>query len=190
MNNGEHATHSGERNRALAEAAATARTMLGYSIEGAAESMGVAETILRDAESGTAPINTQLRLLMERCYGTDLDVYLPKHPGFRPRTPLEYDEEAGVLRVGTLGVRFRKGVDSNDDLLRGFSAAIRRQRRLPPSVPLRLRSLDIPVLAELLDLTDPELDDRAQFWFGQTPETQQGFKQLLGIAKLAAEAPA
>lgn len=189
MNSGENAAHSGERNRALAEAAATARTMLGYSIEGAAESMGVAVSILRDAESGSAPINTQLRLLMEQCYGTDLDVYLPRHPGFRPRTPLEYDEDNGVLRVGTLGIRFRKGVDTNDDLLRGFSAAIRRQRRLPPSVPLRLRSADIPVLAELLDLTDPELDERAHFWFGQTPETQQGFKQLLGIAKLAAEVP-
>ncbi len=164
--------------------------MVGYSIEGAAEAMGVTASILRDAESGSAPINTQLRLSMEQCYGADLDEYLPKHPGFRPRTPLEYDESAGVLRVGTLGVRFRKGVDTNDDLLRGFSAAIRRQRRLPPSVPLRLRSLDIPVLAELLDLTDEELDDRAHFWFGQTPETQQGFRQLLRISKVAGEAPA
>ena len=179
-----------DRTRALAEAAATARTMVGYSIEGAAEALGITASILKDAEGGSVPINTQLRLRMEQVYGSGLEAYLPKHPGVRPRTPLEYDEETAILRVGTLGVRFRKGVDSNDDLLRGFSAAIRRQRRLPPSVPLRLRSLDIPILAELLDLTDPELDERAHFWFGQTPETQQGFKQLLRIAKVAAEVPA
>lgn len=190
MDSGETPADGAQRNRALAEAAATARTMLGYSIDGAAEAMGIASSILRDAESGSVPINTQLRLLMEQCYGTTLETYLPQHPGFRPRTPLEYDEANGVLRVGTLGVRFQKGVDSNDDLLRGFSAAIRRQRRLPPSVPLRLRALDIPILAELLDLTDPELDDRAHFWFGQTPETQQGFRQLLRIAKVAAVAEA
>ncbi len=176
--------------RDLASAASTARTLIGYSIEGAAEAMGVAPSILSDAETGHAPINTVMRFQMEQLYGVKLENFISSRPEWKPRTPLEYNAEQGVLRVGTLGVRFRVGIDDNDALLRGFSAAIRRQRRLPPSVPLRLRAADIPVLATLLDLEDPELDERAQFWFGQTPETAQGFRQLLRIAMVASQSAA
>ncbi len=180
-----HDRPSGEPSltKALAEAASTARTLIGYSIEGAAQAMGVSESILRDAEAGLEPMSPMLKLQIEQCYEVKLEQFLKQRPGYRPRVPLQYDEEAGVLRVGALGVRFRKGIDSNDALLRGFSSAVRRQRKMPPSVPLRLRSADIPVLAELMDLSDPDLDSRAQFWFGQTPETAQGFKSLLRVAR-------
>ena len=176
--------------KALAEAASTARTLIGYSIEGAAQAMGISESILRDAEAGLEPINPVLKLQLESCYEVKLEQFIKERPGYRPRTPLQYDEEHGILRVGTLGVRFRKGADSNDSLLRGHSSAVRRQRKMPPSVPLRLRSADIPVLAELMDLSDPDLDARAQFWFGQTPETAQGFKSLLKIARTNMQRPA
>jgi transcriptional regulator with XRE-family HTH domain len=191
MEIGEVQTQGDENHaRELAAAAGTARTLIGYSLEGASEAMGVSQSILKDAEEGNVPINTVLRFQMEQCYGVNLENFITRRPEWKPRTPLEYNAEQGVLRVGTLGVRFRVGVDDNDALLRGFSAAIRRQRRLPPSVPLRLRAADIPVLATLLDLEDPELDERAQFWFGQTPETAQGFRQLLRIAATAATSAA
>lgn len=167
----------------LAHAAATARSLIGYSIEGAGEAMDVAASIIKDAEDGLVEINGELRDRMEACYGVALESLLRKSPDYRPRTPISYDAAQGVLRIGTLGVRFRIGLDSNDVLLRGFSSAIRRQRQLPPSVPLQLRKVDLPVLASLLDLDDPELDERAQFWFGQTPQTAQGFRRMLTLAR-------
>lgn len=167
----------------LAYAAATARSLLGYSVEGASEALGVAVSILRDVEDGSAAINDELLQRMESCYGIKLESLLRKRPDYKPRTPIAYDAAQGVLRVGTLGVRFRLGLDSNDVLLRGFSSAIRRQRQLPPSVPLQLRRADLPVLASLLDLDEPELDERAQFWFGQTPQTAQGFRKMLKLAR-------
>jgi hypothetical protein len=167
----------------LAHAAATARSLLGYSIEGAAEALDIPVSIVRDAEDGVIPINDELRVRMEECYGIDLESLLRKSPEYNPRTQIGYDAAQGVLRIGTLGVRFRMGLDSNDVLLRGFSSAIRRQRQLPPSVPLQVRKVDIPLLASLLDLEDPELDDRAQFWFGQTSQTAQGFRKMLKLAK-------
>jgi len=167
----------------LAHAAATARSLLGYSIEGAAAALEIPVSIVRDAEMGVIPINDELRERMQECYGIELDSLLRKSPEFKPRTAIGYDAAQGVLRIGTLGVRFRMGLDSNDVLLRGFSSATRRQRQLPPSVPLQLRKVDIPVLASLLDLEDPELDERAQFWFGQTSQTAQGFRKMLKLAK-------
>lgn len=167
----------------LAHAAATARSLLGYSIEGAAAALDIPVSIVRDAEEGLVEINSELRARLESCYGIDLGSLVRKSPDFKPRTPLGYDAAQGVLRVGTLGVRFRIGLDSNDVLLRGFSSAVRRQRQLPPSVPLQLRKVDIPVLASLLDLEDPELDERAQFWFGQTPQTTQSFRRMLKLAR-------
>ena len=168
----------------MAHAVATARSLLGYSLEGAADTLGIPVSIVRDAESGAIDINDDLQTLFEECYGIELSSLVRKKPEEKARTPIAYDAANGVLRVGTLGVRFRLGLDGNDTLLRGFSSAVRRQRQLPPSVPLQLRKADMPILASLLDLDDPELDERAQFWFGQTPQTAQGFRTMLRMWRL------
>ena len=167
----------------LAHAAATARTLVGYSVEGAAAAIGVAPGLIRDVESGDVALTDELRSAMEQKYGVPFNSLIKEAPTYSPRTPVSYDAANGVLRVGTLGVRFRLGLDDNDVLLRGFSSAVRRQRQLPPSVPLQLRKADLPVLATLLDLEDEELDRRAQFWFGQTPQTAQGFRRMLKLAR-------
>ncbi len=174
----------------LAEAAATARSLVGYSIDGAAALLGLPGPVLEDIERGRSPLSDDLRARLEESYGVNLNDVVRKRPDFHPRTPMAYDATRGILRVGTLGVRFRLGLDTNDDLLRGVSTAIRRQRRLPPSVPLRLRAADIPVLASLLDVDDPELDERAQFWFGQAPEAGQSFRSAMRIARAASESSA
>ncbi len=166
-----------------AHAAATARTLVGYSVEGAATALGVTAGLVRDIESGAVELTPDLRALMEDAYGISLASLIQEAPARLPRTPISYDATNGVLRVGTLGVRFRLGLDDNDVLLRGFTSAVRRQRQLPPSIPLQLRKADLPVLATLLDLTDEDLDRRAQFWFGQTPQTAQGFRRMLKLAK-------
>lgn len=172
-----------KRNAALGAAIATARSVLGYSVEGAAASIGINPTILRAAEAGEFTINSALRLQVEQSFELDLEQFMVDRSEFAPRHQLEYDSEHGILRVGKLGVAFRVGVDSNDVLLRGFSSAVRSERGMAVTEPLRLRTADLGVLAQLIDLDDPELDERAQFWFGQTPETRQGFRFLLSVAR-------
>lgn len=174
----------------LGQAAATARSVIGYSVEGAAARLGIPATILEEVESGSIEINNELKAMLEECYGVELGSLVKKRPDYAPRTPIAYDAAQGILRVGTLGVRFRVGLDGNDSLLRGFSSAVRRQRQLPPSVPLQLRKADMPVLASLLDLDDPELDERAQFWFGQTPQTAQSFQTMLRLSRTPDQAAA
>ena len=120
---------------------------------------------------------------MESTYGVTLDRLIAQVPGHATHKSLSYNAKDGILRIGELGVRFRPGIQSNDELLRGFSAAVRRQRQLPPSGPLHLRSTDIQVLAELLDIDDPQLDERAQFWFGHTPETRHSFSTCLRLSR-------
>ena len=169
--------------KSMSEKVAATRAMLGYSLEGAADRLGLSPAILRDAESGDIEINAELQKMFEDFYGLDLDASAEEAPTGRvQRTPLAYDRAQGVLRVGSLGVRFQHGVDDNDVLLRGFSSAVRQQRKTPPSIPLKLRQADLPVLATLLDLDDPDLDERAQFWFGQTSQTSQSFRTMLRLA--------
>lgn len=168
--------------KSMAEKVAAMRTMLGYSLEGAADKLGVSTSILRDAEAGEIEINAHLQKIFEDFYGVTFEAEPERASGQRPRTPLAYGRAQGILRVGTLGVRFKQGIDDNDVLLRGFSSAVRRQRQTPPSVPLKLRQADLPVLASLLDLVDLELDERAQFWFGQTTQTAQSFRTMLKLS--------
>lgn len=167
----------------VADAIATARSLLGYSIEGAAERLGISASIIRDAESGEIEISTELQAAFEQGFGIELSKLVSTKAEHVPRTPIAYDATQGILRVGTLGMRFDAEQDDNDVLLRGFSAAVRRQRQLPPTAPIQLRAADLPVLATLLDLEDDELDARAQFWFGQTEQTAQSFTRMLRISR-------
>ena len=153
-------------------------------MEGAASALGISTSLLNDVESGAVELNMELQTLMERVYGIRLTQLVPKEPPAElAHTPISYDAAQGVLRVGTLGVRFRWGLDSNDVLLRGFSSALRRQRQVPPSMPLELRGIDLEILGSLLNLDDEALDERARFWFGQTAQTAQSFQGMLRLAK-------
>lgn len=164
------------------DAVAEARTVLGMSRAGAAGTMGMTESLLEDIESGLVEMNDALRAVFEDTYGIDLSTVVEGHREHVERKPLTYDVDAGILHVDSLGVRFRPGVDNNDVLLRGFSSAIRRLRRTAPGVPIRLRAADLPMLARLIDLDDPELDDRAKFWFGQDAASAQSFSILLRLS--------
>ncbi len=168
---------------AVAHAIATARTLVGYSLEGGARAIGINEALLRDLEAGVLEVNEEMRQLIEEAYGIRLAKLASQAPANAPRIPLSYDAALGVLRVGSLGVRFRLGLDDNDVLLRGFSSAVRRQRQVPPSVPLQLRKADLNLLSTLLNLDDEDLDERARFWFGQTTQTAQSFRAMLRLAK-------
>lgn len=170
-------------NKNFGEAVAEARTILGVSLTGAAGMVGMTESLLKDIEAGEIPMNDSLRETFEKAYDIDLSNVDAAPRAHLERRPMVYDDTAGVLRIDTLGIRFRHGVDDNDVLLRGFSSAVRRLRRLAPDQPIRLRANDLPVLAQLIDLDDPELDDRAQFWFGQNAATAQSFSILLRLSQ-------
>ncbi|NNC79967.1 MAG: helix-turn-helix transcriptional regulator [Acidimicrobiales bacterium] len=167
----------------LAQAAVAARTLLGYSLKGAAEGLEIEESILSNIEHGTMPLNGEMREAMESFYDVDLDRFISNKAEYVPRVVPEYDEDRGLVVLGSMGVRFRVGVDENDALLRGYSAAVRRLRGLAPSVPLQIRHADVPILAGLLDLSDPELEDRARFWFGQSEEAAHGLVAHLRLMR-------
>jgi hypothetical protein len=140
----------------MAYAVATARSLLGYSVAGAAETLGIPESIVRDAESGAVEINAELQELFESCYGIQLSTLVSPVAAEKPRTPIAYDVAKGILRIGTLGIRFRLGLDDNDILLRGFSSAIRRQRRKDrrPEHPEEIHQ----------DVTRPGVSPTVPFW--------------------------
>lgn len=162
---------------------AETRTLLGMSKAGAAGILGMTESLLEDIESGLVPMNDQLKAVFEDAYQVDLSIIDDGPREHTERKLMTYDAESGILRIDDLGVRFRVGEDDNDVLFRGYSAAIRRLRRLSPSVPLRLRAADMPMLAKLADLEDPELDERARFWFGQDLHNGQSFAVLLRLSR-------
>lgn len=164
------------------EAVAAARTLLGITTSGAAGMLQMTEPLLADIESGVVEPNEVLRDIFEKAYDLDLSWVSFGPREHVERQQLSYDEDAGILTVDNLGVRFRVGVDDNDVLLRGFSSAVRRLRCLTPDVPINLRADDMPVLAQLIDLTDSELDARARFWFGQDREDGQSFAMLMRLS--------
>ncbi len=159
------------------------RSVLSLSRSAAAEKLQMSEAMLEDIETGLIPGNPLLKAAFEEAYGLDLDGVSSVPRENVPRRPLDYDEETGILQIGELSIEFRVGDDDNDHLLRHFSAALRQLRRLSPSTPLRLRAADLPVLARLIDLDDPELDSRARFWFGQDSREAQRFSTLLKVSR-------
>lgn len=169
-------------NQTFGESVAEARALLGMSVTGAAGTLQMTESMLEDIEDGLVDMNPELQEIFERAYSIDLTSAVSGPPRYVEREPLSYDAEAGLLKIGSLGVRFRKGVDDNDVLLRGFSSAVRRLRRLSPSVPIKLRAADMPMLAQLMDLEDPDLDARARFWFGQPADNAQSFSTLMRLS--------
>lgn len=154
-------------NQTFGDAVGEARAMLSLSLRASAERLGMSETMLEDIERGIIPPNPRLIDAFEKAYEIKFNLDKVTEREHAPRQPLEYDAELGTLTIGSMSIQFRAGVDDNNELLGQFSGALRRLRRLSPSTPLTLRTADLPILAQLLDLEDPELDDKARFWFGQ-----------------------
>ena len=166
------------------EAVGEARSMLSLSKEGAAARLGMSTAMLEDVESGLIPPNPVLVAKFEEAYEIRINLENTRtERDHAPRRPLVYDAEQGRLTLGEMVVEFRVGVDDNDHLLGQFSGALRRLRRQSPGTPLTLRQADLPMLAQLIDLEDPELDQRARFWFGQDPREGQSFATLLKLSR-------
>ena len=68
-----------------------------------------------------------------------------------------YDERHSVLWIGSMPVPFRVGENRNGELLDLLGLAIRQLRGLEENEPCPLRRSEHELLADLLDLDDPEL---------------------------------
>lgn len=68
-----------------------------------------------------------------------------------------YDDRHSVLWVGSMPVPFRVGEGRNNELLELLSMAIRQLRGLDERAPCPIRRSEHRLLADLLDLDDPEL---------------------------------
>lgn len=170
-------------NQTFGDAVGEARSMLSLSRSAAAERLGMPESMLEDIEVGIIPPNPALIAAFEESYEINFDLTKITEREHAPRKPLEYDPVAGVLTVGSMKINHRAGVDDNNHLFGQFSGAVRRLRRLAPSTPVKVRSADLPMLAQLADLEDPELDERARFWFGQDLVNGQSFASLLRLSR-------
>ena len=170
-------------NQTFGDAVGEARSMLSLSSAAAAARLGMSEQMLEDIEVGIIPPNPVLIEAFEEAYQINFDLNRITEREHAPRKPLEYDAENGLLKVGSMTIEYRVGVHDNNHLLGQFSGALRRLRRLSPSTPVQLRSADLPMLAQLIDLSDPELDDRARFWFGQDLVEGQSFATLLRLSR-------
>jgi hypothetical protein len=88
---------------------------------------------------------------MVKLYGLPPEVLVPERPG---RSAAGRDERSGTIRIGSVTFTAH---DANDDSLRAFLAAVRRERGLAPDAPLAVRASDAAVLAELLGGTADEI---------------------------------
>ncbi|MGH9011071.1 MAG: helix-turn-helix domain-containing protein [Acidimicrobiia bacterium] len=128
-----------------------AREAKGLSLRRAARRLGVSPRMLRGWERGREDIPFAVRQAMVKLYGLSPEVLVPERPG---RSAAGRDERSGTIRIGSVTFTAQ---DANDDSLRAFLAAVRRERGLAPDVPLAVRASDAGVLAELLGGTAEEI---------------------------------
>src|SRR5918999_5551529 len=128
-----------------------AREAKGLSLRRAARRLGVSPRVLRGWERGREDIPFAVRQGMVKLYGLAPEVLVPERPG---RSAAGRDERNGTIRIGSVTFTAQ---DANDDSLRAFLAAVRRERGLAPDEPLAVRASDAAMLAELLGGTAEEI---------------------------------
>lgn len=78
-------------------------------------------------------------------------------PDQRTGPVARFDPVHNVLWIGATPLPFRPGIDRNGELLEVVGSLIRSLRGLRANDPCRLRRSELPVLAGVLDLDDPDL---------------------------------
>ena len=128
-----------------------ARESRALSLRRAARRLGVSPRALRGWERGREDIPFAVRQSMVKLYGLAPEQLIPERPaaGTAGR-----DGTNGMIRIGSVTFATH---DADDDSLRGFLAAVRRERGLAPDAPLAVRSSDAEVLAELLGGTADDI---------------------------------
>ncbi len=132
-----------------------ARHRVGFSVETAADAVGISQRELGRIESGLRTAQHDVLKALARIYGVDHNRFGSGR--WVPRVPPRYDEDKRVLWLGYVSIAFDRAVDGNDRLLQSVGGAVRTMRSLDSQMPVFLRNNEFAVYAELLDLDDPEL---------------------------------
>ena len=125
---------------------AAAREAKDLSLRRAARRLGVSPRALRGWERGREPIPYAVRLAMVDLYGIPRQEIAPDRPA-----RAEQDAATGMIRIGSVSfIPTGSPSDADDDSLRAFLAAVRRERGLASGAALQVRESDAVLLAELL----------------------------------------
>ena len=137
-----------------------AREAKGLSLRRAARRLGVSPRVLRGWERGRESIPYAVRLSMVDLYGIPRQEIAPDRP-----TQAERDAN-GTIRIGSLNF---SATGADDDSLRAFLSAVRRERGLPSGAALQVRESDAALLAELLG--------------GTAEDVVRNLQRLLGVSE-------
>jgi transcriptional regulator with XRE-family HTH domain len=137
-----------------------ARQVKGLSLRRAARRLAVSPRALRGWERGREDIPFAVRQAMVKLYDLSPDQLVPERPG---PGAAGRDARSGTIRIGSVTVAAH---DADDDSLRAFLAAVRRERGLAPDAPLAVRAGDAALLAELLGGTAEDIVGNLQRLLG------------------------
>lgn len=126
-----------------------ARQAKGLSLRRAARRLAVSPRALRNWEHGREDIPFAVRQSMVTLYGIPREQLIPERPAAARR-----EGDGGMVRIGSLTFELRPG---DDETLRSFLAAVRRERGLAPDAPLAVRAGDAELLAEILGGTAEDI---------------------------------
>lgn len=118
------------------------REAKGLSVRRAARRLGVSPRLLRTWEKGRESIPFAVREGMVKLYGIAPELLTPARPTAGTR-----DGMNGTIRLGSVTFAVQ---DADDDSLRAFLDAVRKERGLAPGAGLAVRASDAELLAELL----------------------------------------
>lgn len=143
-----------------------AREAKDLSLRRAARRLGVSPRALRGWERGREAIPYAVRLSMVELYGIPRQELAPDRPA-----QAEQDAANGTIRIGsvTFTLTASSAAGADDDSLRDFLAAVRRERGLAPGAALKVRDSDAVLLAELLG--------------GTADEIVRNLRRLLGVSE-------
>ncbi|MFW2383205.1 MAG: helix-turn-helix domain-containing protein, partial [Acidimicrobiales bacterium] len=137
------------------EALEKARRRVGFSVEAAAAELSVTVEALGEYESGFRTPADDLIEQMLSLYGVE-EGRIVGRP-WVPRVAPRYDRETETLWMGWSAITVSP--KDNDQIIRSVADALRSMRSSAHDAPLQLRTADLPLLSELLDLGDEELPD-------------------------------
>jgi transcriptional regulator with XRE-family HTH domain len=118
------------------------REAKGLSLRRAARRLGVSPRALRNWERGRESIPFAARQAMVTLYDIAPELLTPARPTAGAR-----HGNNGTIRIGSVTFTAHEG---DDDSLRAFLAAVRRERGLAPGAELAVRASDAELLADLL----------------------------------------
>lgn len=137
------------------EALEKARRRVGFSVVAAAAELNVTVEALGDYESGLRTPSEDLVGQMLSLYGVEVGRIVSRP--WVPRVAPRYDQETETLWMGWSAITVSP--KDNEQIIRAVADALRSMRSAAHDAPLQLRTADLPLLSELLDLSDNELPD-------------------------------